>query len=168
VAAIPVCPVIFSTLDSGVCGRNQRLRRALLPASSEAIPRRAAPQETTAKAIAALETQRGLGRQLTRGVNKRKRRKPTEAAEIRVAQLKALPFRIGLENAETNGNGPSWRVSYPEAVNLIRGVRTMAYPGPRICPGTNSFSNCLLYRPRKLPSVPGRTLDKPWTNPGQK
>jgi hypothetical protein len=38
-------------------GRNQRLRRALLPASSEAIPRRAAPQETTAKAIAALETQ---------------------------------------------------------------------------------------------------------------
>ena len=37
-------------------GRNQRLRRALLPAASEAVQLRAAPQETTAKAIATLET----------------------------------------------------------------------------------------------------------------
>jgi hypothetical protein len=37
-------------------GRNQRLRRALRPASPEAVPLRAAPQETTAKAIAMLET----------------------------------------------------------------------------------------------------------------
>jgi hypothetical protein len=37
-------------------GRNQRLRRALLSAPSQAIQLRAAPQETTAKAIATLET----------------------------------------------------------------------------------------------------------------
>jgi hypothetical protein len=36
--------------------RNQRLRRALLPAFSEAVQLRATPQETTAKAIATLET----------------------------------------------------------------------------------------------------------------
>jgi hypothetical protein len=47
----------FGARGGKAYGRNQRLRRALLPATSEAVPLRAAPQETTAKAIATLETQ---------------------------------------------------------------------------------------------------------------
>ena len=38
-------------------GRNQRARRALMPAAPEALPMRAVLQETTAKAIAVLEAQ---------------------------------------------------------------------------------------------------------------
>jgi hypothetical protein len=38
-------------------GRNQRARRALLPAPPPAVPWRAAPQETTATAIALLDAQ---------------------------------------------------------------------------------------------------------------
>ena len=38
-------------------GRNRRARRALLPTPPAAIPWRAAPQETTAKAIAVLDAQ---------------------------------------------------------------------------------------------------------------
>ena len=38
-------------------GRNQRLRRALLPAQPDAVPRRAALLPTTAEAIALLDAQ---------------------------------------------------------------------------------------------------------------
>jgi hypothetical protein len=38
-------------------GRNQRARRALMPTPPAAIPWRAAPQETTAQAIAVLDAQ---------------------------------------------------------------------------------------------------------------
>ena len=38
-------------------GRNQRARRALLSSSPKSVPPRAAPRQTTAEAIAVLDTQ---------------------------------------------------------------------------------------------------------------